>query len=513
MQNDSLKTQFYSTSINELPTLLDRLQQQSLIYPYELTYLQRQVDVWQSLSPQEPQKFPAVYKDIILLPHGDKIELIIDRSQHKLDYVTLLPSRVTLFQQLDDWYRNDPGANVALFILELDNFSNVNDVAGHATGDLILFEVARRLEKLALDNSTVVRLHGDEFGVAVKGLADVKAIWQLTRELEGVFAPPFKAAQNEYYITPSQGVSVYPHFAKSPNELIKTAYVALNQAKDDPLESAKLYQNTFDQSLKDSVILETELNDALKSRQGLEVWYQPKQHLLDNSGAGLEALVRWRHPKLGLVSPAAFIPLAEKTGLICEITNFVLEQVCKELPQLRAMGAAGRVSINLSAKDFIRKTILQDIDNILAGHQISPQEIELEITEGAFIADFDKCYRLITAFQQRGFTVSIDDFGTGYSSLSYLRKLPVNVLKIDMSFVREIETSNQARAMYQALIDIAKALKLEVVAEGVDNDAQKITLKAIGCDKIQGYLLSPPKPVSELEPILAGLHLLTSKKG
>ena len=246
------------------------------------------------------------------------------------------------------------------------------------------------------------------------------------------------------------------------------------------------------------MLLESQLNQALDDETDLEIWYQPKQNLHSMETNGLEALIRWRHPIDGLISPAEFIPLAERTGLICEVTDFVVKQVCQDLPVLRKQGFKGKISINISANDFLRPNLVQALLDIIAESEVSTSDIELEITEGAFISDFNHCILLLNSLKDAGFALSIDDFGTGYSSLSYLTRLPVDTVKIDMSFVRELARSPQAKKIYKGMIDICKALDFKVLAEGVDHDDQRTVLQQIGCDSIQGYLLSKPLALDKL---------------
>jgi diguanylate cyclase (GGDEF)-like protein len=499
----------YQVPFSDLDLLVDRLREESVIFPHEYDFLRAQIAAIANSKNDVQELIPAVEKDIILLLSNDTAQLIVNRRQERIDFVTLLPFRVALFSQIEKWLEEDLEQKLGLFIIELDDFSNVNDVAGHSTGDIVLYQIARRLEMYPHHNSRVVRLHGDEFGILVKDIAEVEDIWDLAKWITNEVERPIIVSDREFYIKPSIGIAIYPHLATTAIDLVKNAYVALHQAKSDGLESAKLYQLKFDSNLRYLVELESELNEAILEKSKLEVWYQPKQNLETNKICGLEALVRWRHPTLGLVSPADFIPLAERTGLICKLTDLVISQVCQDLPSLRSCGFDSHVSINFSAKDFLRKTIVKDVLEILQAKQVSPEDIEIEITEGAFIADFENCYYLLTHLKEQGFTISIDDFGTGYSSLSYLAKLPVDVLKIDMAFIKEIHSSDKVKRMYKAMIDIAKALDLVVVSEGVDNKNHKEILKSIGCDVIQGYLLTQPLALPDIKNYLKE-HCTTS---
>lgn len=502
MNNDTSGVWRFTSSKDALPDLLADLQTQSIIFPFELDYLLQQINKMVDTSTNDTACFiSGMHKDVVLLPSSsgkDEFDIVINRNHEKLDHVTLLPSKYALQRQLDKWIRKDsPEEIIALFIIELNEFSKVNDVIEHAAGDLLLFQLARRLEKLNTFDQKVVRLHGDEFGILVKGFDDLEHIWQVAEWIEKQFELPFEVENNTIYLNPSIGISAIPHAAKNHAELLKTAYFAVNKSKQDTSQVSHFYEAKYAQKLERNLLVESELNTCLRAKQGLEAYYQPKQTLSSNAIDGVEALIRWNHPTDGIVSPGQFIPVAEQSDLICDLTDHIINQVCIDIPVFRANGFTGPVSINISARDFARKDFVTDVCAILELNNVQPADIELEITEGAFISDFNHCCLVLNALRDKGFSISIDDFGTGYSSLSYLRKLPIDVLKIDMSFVRDIEKSNKIRQIYAALIQIADAIDLKVVAEGVDNPLQKEVLKEIGCDLIQGYLLSKPVPLAQ----------------
>lgn len=502
MNNDTSGVWRFTSSKDTLPTLLAELQTRSIIFPFELDYLLRQInEVVESNSTDSACFISGMHKDVVLLPSSsvkDEFDIVINRNSEKLDHVTLLSSKYALQRQLDKWIRQDhPEEIFALFIIELDEFSKVNDVIEHAAGDLLLFQLARRLEKLKDHDNKVVRLHGDEFGILVKGFDSLEQIWDVAKWIEEQFEKPFEVENNTIYLNASIGISAMPHAARNHNELLKTAYFAVNKSKQDTSQVSHFYEAKYAEKLESNLQTESELNTCLRSSQGLEAYYQPKQTLATGEIDGVEALIRWNHPTKGIVSPGQFIPVAEQSDLICDLTDHIVNQVCIDLPTFRQNGFKGPVSINISARDFARKDFVQDVSGILEKHKVKPSDIELEITEGAFISDFNHCCAVLNALREKGFSISIDDFGTGYSSLSYLRKLPIDVLKIDMSFVREIEKSSKIRQVYAALIQIADALDLKVVAEGVDNPLQRDVLAEIGCDLIQGYLLSKPVPLTQ----------------
>lgn len=492
----------YTSTREKLSTLLQELQNKSIIFPFELEQLQRQAKAFsQDNNNHSPCFISGLHKDVIFLPSShdnNSIDILINRNTEKLDFITQLPSKYALQRQIDFWLNNlHKDQIIALFLVELDEFSKVNDVLDHAAGDIVLYQAARRLEKLPNYNSKVVRLHGDEFAIVVQGFNNIEQAWEISSWFESQFKTPFIYNELPIYVTPSIGISAIPYVASNYIELLRTAYLALNKAKEDVTRISHFYEAKHAKDLIRELSIKTELSEELQEGKGIEVYYQPKQSLKSNKIEGIEALVRWRHPKKGLVSPADFIPIAEESELICRLTDYVIHKVCKDLSKLKKSGYHHQVSINISAKDFARNDFISDICHIVKQHKVNPKDIELEITEGAFISDVNHCSMLLNALRGFGFSISIDDFGTGYSSLSYLRKLPVDVLKIDMSFVKEIESSKTINRIYSALIEIGKALSLKIVAEGVDNPHQRTTLKSMDCDMIQGYLLSKPLPLDE----------------
>ncbi|MBC3766579.1 putative bifunctional diguanylate cyclase/phosphodiesterase [Neptunicella marina] len=468
-----------------------------LIYPVEQAFFSQRLNgLIGNNSLPEIQSFAGIKHDFLLFsPNSQQAQftLIALTQNTTTDKLTQLMNRASLIEGINQWQQNlNVDEKVALFIVELDSFSKINDVLEHATGDLVLFHLARRLETFSLSPCKLARLHGDEFGLAVRGIVEQKQIWQVAAWLEKQFESPFVVDGRTLYLSAKIGISSLPSPVKDAAELIKSAYVALAQAEKQPVDICSFYTEQFAGKLSEQLLLESELNDAIRQKNQLEVYYQPKQSLTSGNIEGVEALIRWNHPVNGMVSPAAFIPVAEQSDLICDITDLVIEQVCQDLTVFRQHGYKHRISINISARDFMRSDFVDNVLAILKRHHILPQEIELEITEGAFISDFSQCCNALNKLREAGFQISIDDFGTGYSSLSYLRKLPVDVLKIDMSFVREIEQSDAVKQIFKSLIGIARALKLKVVAEGVDNPQQREVLTQIGCDLIQGYLLSKP---------------------
>ena len=499
MQSDSTGIWYFECPAAELESYLLSLQRRSVIYPDECEFLIQHLNELDVKSEQNTHGVaPLCHRCVTLIQKGDLVEIVVNRKQEKIDHVTQLPLRVSLLRQIEIWYQKRPDAITGICLVELDGFSNINDTVGHATGDSILFEIARRLERYEAHRFKLVRLHGDEFALAVTKMESHEEIWDVSKWIADQFEAPFSTQKGAVFLTPSIGMSLNINTTGDPVSLLESAYIALNHAKSDPLAKEKLFNPQQEKNLTRQVLLESQLNQALDDETDLEIWYQPKQNLHSMEINGLEALIRWRHPVDGLISPAEFIPLAERPGLICEVTDFVVKQVCQDLPVLRKQGFEGKISINISANDFLRPNLVQALLDIIAESEVSTSDIELEITEGAFISDFNHCILLLNSLREAGFALSIDDFGTGYSSLSYLTRLPVDTVKIDMSFVRELAHSPQAEKIYKGMIDICKALKFKVLAEGVDQDEQRTILQQIGCDSIQGYLLSKPLALDKL---------------
>ncbi|GGF79597.1 putative bifunctional diguanylate cyclase/phosphodiesterase [Alteromonas lipolytica] len=504
MQSDSTGIWYFECDASDIEDYLLHLQSRSVIYPDECEYLIKNQHLLSATSEQNTHGVvPLCHRCVTLISKDNKVEIVVNRDQEKIDHVTQLPLRVSLLRQIGMWYEKDPDAITGICLVELDGFSDINDTIGHAAGDLILFEIARRLERFKDHPFKLVRLHGDEFALAVTQLPSAETIWSVSKWICDQFEPPFMTQKGAVFITPSVGIALNINTGKEPVSLLESSYIALNHAKDDALVKEKLFNPQQGHTLTRQVFLEAQLNQALTEEDALVVWYQPKQDLHNLQINGLEALIRWNHEEEGLISPGEFIPLAERTGLICSITDYVVRQTARDLPVLRQHGFKGKVSINISANDFVRPNLVESLLAIIEPYDIDTGDIELEITEGAFISDFNHCIFLLNALKEAGFALSIDDFGTGYSSLSYLTKLPVDTIKIDMSFVRELARSEQARQIYKGMIDICKAMHFDVLAEGVDDDVQREVLATIGCDRIQGYLLSKPLALEKLLAFLS----------
>lgn len=379
---------------------------------------------------------------------------------------------------------------MAVIFLDLDLFKRINDTLGHQAGDQALMEVANRLKKTVREGESVARLGGDEFTILVPELACVEQLEVLAKRLVSQFETPIHIKDQDFFLTTSIGISLYPKDGQCAEQLIKYADLAMYEAKNGGRNQYRFYQSHTGQQTADELKMEQGLRQALQQNR-LKVVYQPKVSLCDNTLVGLEALVRWHDPQLGAVSPADFIPLAEKLGLIGLLGEQVLTRVCQDIMQSALPDVP--VSVNVSSLQLTAPDFSQRLCAILEQHQVSPCKIELELTESCLIPEeADNTLLLLTTLRNLGFRLSIDDFGTGYSSLAYLRRLPLDTLKIDRCFIKELPQNGEDSQIAQAILAMAKALNLQVVAEGVEHAQQCQFLRQAGCTVGQGYLYAPP---------------------
>ncbi|SCK19886.1 EAL domain-containing protein [Vogesella sp. LIG4] len=393
--------------------------------------------------------------------------------------------------------------SVALMLLDLDRFKTINDTLTHDAGDSLLQEVAGRLRQLVREGDTVARLGGDEFMVVMGEVADVADAAGLAAKLLASIRQPLLAAGHHIVVTGSLGISLYPRDGDSLHELIKNADVAMYRAKELGRDEFQFYAPEMNARMLERLELEGSLRHALQNSE-LELHYQPKVSIADGRITGAEALLRWRRPGHGMVSPAQFIPLAEETGLILPIGAWAIRAVCEQLQQWQRLGLpVVSVAINLSARQFQQSGLAQRVQQEISRHGLHPGAIELEITESALMVDPEKAKHILQALRQLGIRIALDDFGTGYSSLNYLKRFPIDTLKIDQSFVRGLSTELQDAAIARMVIELGHALGMNVVAEGVETEEQRAQLQQLGCDQLQGYLFSRPLPAEQFAAMLA----------
>jgi len=421
------------------------------------------------------------------------------------DSLTGLPNRLHLSAALDQAlsHAQRSGTEVALLFIDMDRFKLINDTLGHQVGDELLVEVAQRLKACVRESDIVARQGGDEFVVAITGLQEDLGAAAVAGKILAALGQPYHLAQRVLHSSPSIGISIYPVDGSDAATLMKHADAAMYHAKELGRNQVQYFKAELNAQAQRRLELETDLRAALAAQQ-FELHYQPKWCTKSQRISGVEALLRWHHPRLGLVPPLSFIPLAEETGLIDSIGNWVLEQACGQLAAWRDEGIVGlSMSINLSAKQLRSAQLLPSVSALLERFQLQEDDIEFEITESVAMTHPEQAIELLRALRALGVRLAIDDFGTGYSSLAYLKHLPIQCLKVDKSFVRDIETDSNDAAICAATIALAHQLGLEVVAEGVETQAQSDFLaKLHHCDQLQGYLIGRPVPAATLTPLL-----------
>jgi diguanylate cyclase (GGDEF)-like protein/PAS domain S-box-containing protein len=409
------------------------------------------------------------------------------------DPLTRLPNRLLLNDRCNTALHiaNRSHQHVALIFLDLDHFKNINDSLGHRVGDEVLMELASRLNKAVREQDTVSRLGGDEF---ILLLPDTDALGA-TRVAEKILQAalvPFQIEQHELTVTPSIGIAMYPEDGNDLDALSKCADAAMYRAKEDGRNGYRFFTNDIQTQTDRSLLLGNALRRAQERRQ-LELHYQPQICLQTGATVGAEALIRWRHPELGAVSPGEFIPIAENTGLILPIGEWVIRTAVAQLANWMQRGMPPMImAVNLSAVQFRHANLPELVTSILQEYSVDPALLELELTEGVATNDPIGAIAVMNDLRQRGVRMSIDDFGTGYSSLSYLKRFQVYKLKIDQSFVRDITEDPEDKAIVGAIIGMAASLGLKTIAEGVETEGQLAFLRDRGCDEVQGYYFSRP---------------------
>ena len=431
-------------------------------------------------------------------------------AQH--DVLTGLPNRSLLQDRLGQAvaYSDRSKHPVWVMLIDLDRFKFVNDSMGHKAGDVLLMTVAARLRSALRETDTVARLSGDEFVVILTEHEDQQLSVDVVQRLMDSVAQPVMLGITEFFVTCSIGVSVYPLDGAPADGLIETADIAMYRAKKLGRNNFQFYTPSMNEEAMARVRIESALRSALERREFV-LHYQPQVDLATGAIVGMEALIRWQHPEMGMVAPSRFIGVAEETGLIVPIGAWVLRAACE---QARAWHKAGlgalRVAVNLSARQFGAADLVADLKTVLAETGLAPHCLEIELTESLFMNDVGQAVELLHAMKALGVKLAIDDFGTGYSSLSYLSRFPIDVLKIDRSFVAAIARDSNDAAIVASIVALAHNLKLSVIAEGVETLDQLDYLRREGCDQMQGYYFSKPLPAAQFEALVRERHRLGS---
>jgi diguanylate cyclase (GGDEF)-like protein/PAS domain S-box-containing protein len=423
-------------------------------------------------------------------------------AQH--DALTGLPNRSLLQDRLSQAvaYANRTDLPVWVMLIDLDRFKFVNDSMGHKAGDVLLMTVAARLRSALRDTDTVARLSGDEFVVLLSAHPDHPLGPHIVQRVMDAVAPPVMLGSTEFFVTCSVGVAVYPSPDAPADSLIEHADIAMYRAKKLGRNNFQFYTPVMNEEALERVKIESALRNALE-RKEFVLHYQPQVHLGSGEIVGMEALIRWRHPELGMVAPNRFIGVAEETGLIVPIGAWVLRTACAQNMAWQDAGLGNlRVAVNLSARQFGAADLVQNLEAVLADTGLAPACLEIELTESLFMSDITPAVETLHRIKALGVNLSIDDFGTGYSSLSYLSRFPIDVLKIDRSFVSDIGTDDNESPIVASIITLAHNLKLAVIAEGVETLEQLDYLRNLGCDEMQGYYFSRPLPAEEFEQLL-----------
>jgi len=423
------------------------------------------------------------------------------------DALTGLPNRVLLQERLTQAIAQArrSGRRVGVVFIDLDRFKNVNDTLGHRIGDELLKRVTAALSHALREADLLARLGGDEFMVIVEDFDDPAVLNRIAQKLQDAVSQPFEIEEHDIYVTSSIGISVYPDDGDAPEELLKHADVAMYRSKELGRNTYQFFDADLAERRLKQHTLEAALRNAVKDH-ALRLHYQPVVRIADKAIVGAEALLRWHDEEHGDVPPQVFIPLAEESGLIHSLGEWVLRTAAEQCVAWRKAGLALNVSVNLSGRQFYREDLAQRISQIVREAQCDPSWIELEVTESSLLHDLDAIRRVLTQLREEGFGVAIDDFGTGYSSLSHLKHFPIDTLKIDISFISDIETDPGDAAITEAIIALARGLGLRVVAEGVDAREQLEFLSSRGCHCFQGFLLSEPLPADKLLAFSKATH-------
>ena len=422
------------------------------------------------------------------------------------DALTDLPNRVLFREQLERELERikRSGEQLAMLYIDIDEFKSVNDSLGHPVGDELLKAVAGRLRHCVRDTDFVARLGGDEFAVVQTGITEPGDAMDLVKRIYDAIREPYQCLGHHVTSDASIGIAMAPHDGTDLDQLLKSADLAMYGAKADGRRTYRFFEAEMDAKVKARRTLELDMRQAIVDG-GFEIHYQPVVNLRNHEVVGCEALLRWRHPERGMISPADFIPIAEETGLICEIGDWVLATACAEAmnwpPNIR-------LAVNVSPVQFRSHAFSLKVANVLATTGLSASRLELEITEAVLIRDDDAALNLLQHLRNIGVRIALDDFGTGYSSLSYLRRFPFDKIKIDRCFVDGITDSDGASAIVQAVINIANAQNMTTTAEGIETEPQREMLRDLGCTEMQGFLFSRPLPVEQIRTLL----LLRTKK-
>lgn len=478
----------------------------------------------------KPIKWPMIRHRIKYMLRSRDAVASLKETEERLRYLayydplTGLPNRQHFKEQLEIFINlaKRSKTHVAILFLDLDRFKRINDTLGHSYGDKLLQHVSKKLltnlrqSDLVLRANgkqqvpEVARLGGDEFTVLLSNVQNADSVALVAQRLVEQLSEPITLEQYEVVVTPSIGISVYPNDGETVELLLKNADAAMYYAKESGRGCFKFYSESLNSRALDRLKLEESMRDALKN-EDFEMYYQPQVNPFDKSIGNVEALIRWRHPKLGMISPREFIPIAEDSGLIVDIGHWVLKTACKQAKKwLDTLKTPIRVSVNISGRQFKSLSFNDEVAQVLLDTQLPPELLELELTESVVMSDVQENILRLLGLKEMGVSLSVDDFGTGYSSLSYLKRFPIDTLKIDRSFIIDVATNENDEAIVAAIIALATSLKLDIVIEGVETEFQLETLTKLCAQSqspiiilIQGYYFHRPMPASECDALFS----------
>lgn len=413
------------------------------------------------------------------------------------DVLTGLPNRHAIEEHISKAVLGDEAKPFGLIFLDLDNFKTVNDHYGHVTGDVLIKQVGAAIGEVLAQDDVLARLGGDEFLVKVASgsQADVEAT---AERILARMSKPFNLTRAEVYSGCSIGVAMFPEHGKTLEDLVRNADTAMYEAKAQGRKTFRVFNSAMNEKVAEYMWLDTNMRRALEEGQ-FELYYQPKVSLASGKIDSVEALVRWNHPERGLVPPTAFIPYAEESGLIVPLGKWVMSAAAKQASVWKKQGLNLRIAINISARQLRAESLLEDFTHAILSNDVSPSLVDLELTESCLVEDERTAHRLIRMFRELGAQVHLDDFGTGYSSLSQLSRLPLDVIKLDGSFIQSIHTDTKARALVRSMVAVGHELGLKIVAECIETEEQADFLRKIGVDYAQGYLFGTPMTVADFE--------------